>query len=72
MELKGNCIHENGKRSGDGLVSLSEKMAIVIGAPDVNCKGVHYGIHSVLPHMLKRQTGHIVNVASVSGFEVRN
>lgn len=46
-------------------------MAIVTGASDVNFKGVHYGIHSVLPHMLKRQTGHIVNVASVSGFEGR-
>lgn len=37
---------------------------------DVNIKGVLYGIHSVLPHMLKRSTGHIINISSVSGFEV--
>src|SRR5690625_482530 len=37
---------------------------------DVNIKGVLYGIHSVLSHMLDRSTGHIINVASVSGFEV--
>lgn len=37
---------------------------------DVNIKGVLYGIHSVLPDMLERSTGHIVNIASDSGFEV--
>lgn len=37
---------------------------------DVNIKGVLYGIHSVLPEMIERSTGHIVNIASVSGFEV--
>lgn len=37
---------------------------------DVNIKGVLYGIHSVLPSMLERSTGHIINIASVSGFEV--
>lgn len=37
---------------------------------DVNIKGVLYGINSVLPQMLERATGHIVNISSVSGKEV--
>ncbi|MBU5466799.1 SDR family oxidoreductase [Virgibacillus sp. MSJ-26] len=37
---------------------------------DINIKGVLYGIHSVLPAMLERKSGHIVNIASDSGFEV--
>lgn len=37
---------------------------------DVNIKGVLYGIHSVLPDMKDRGNGHIVNIASDSGFEV--
>ncbi len=37
---------------------------------DVNIKGVLYNIHSVLPSMLERSSGHIINIASVSGFEV--
>lgn len=37
---------------------------------DVNIKGLLYGIHSVLPAMLNRSSGHIINVASVSSFEV--
>ncbi|WP_413375793.1 SDR family oxidoreductase [Alkalihalobacillus sp. 1P02AB] len=37
---------------------------------DVNIKGVLYGIHSVLPSMLERSSGHIINIASVSGIEV--
>lgn len=37
---------------------------------DINIKGVLYGIHSVLPDMLKKGSGHIVNIASDSGFEV--
>jgi len=37
---------------------------------DVNIKGVLFGIHSVLPSMLERSSGHIINIASVSGFEV--
>ncbi|MCS0543802.1 SDR family oxidoreductase, partial [Aeromonas veronii] len=31
---------------------------------DVNIKGVLYGIHSVLPSMLERSSGHIINIAS--------
>lgn len=37
---------------------------------DVNIKGVLYGINAVLGHMLERQQGHIVNVASVAAFTV--
>ncbi|GAA0612818.1 SDR family oxidoreductase [Virgibacillus siamensis] len=37
---------------------------------DINIKGVLYGIHSVLPDMQERRSGHIVNIASDSGFEV--
>lgn len=34
---------------------------------DLNIKGVLYGIAAVLPHMLARKQGHIVNVGSVAG-----
>lgn len=37
---------------------------------DVNIKGLLYGIHEVLPGMLERSSGHIINIASVSSFEV--
>ncbi|OHR72621.1 hypothetical protein HMPREF3291_05680 [Bacillus sp. HMSC76G11] len=37
---------------------------------DVNIKGVLYGIHAVLPSMLSRSTGHIINIASAAGLEV--
>ncbi|VEF47273.1 short-chain dehydrogenase/reductase SDR [Bacillus freudenreichii] len=37
---------------------------------DVNIKGVLYGVNSVLPSMLEQSSGHIVNIASVSGLEV--
>ncbi|MDY0394491.1 SDR family oxidoreductase [Virgibacillus halophilus] len=37
---------------------------------DVNIKGVLYGVHAVLPAMLEKSAGHIINIASVSGFEV--
>src|SRR5699024_9473404 len=36
---------------------------------DIKVKGVLYGIHSVLPAMQERKSGHIVNIASDSGFE---
>ncbi|WLV24530.1 SDR family oxidoreductase [Aciduricibacillus chroicocephali] len=38
---------------------------------DVNIKGVLYGIGAVLPHMEARESGHIINVASVAGHTVR-
>lgn len=37
---------------------------------DVNIKGVLYGIASVLPHMNKRGSGHIINIASVGALQV--
>jgi NADP-dependent 3-hydroxy acid dehydrogenase YdfG len=37
---------------------------------DVNIKGVLYGIASVLPHMMRQKSGHIINVSSVAGHKV--
>lgn len=37
---------------------------------DVNIKGVLYGLHYAVPHMLSQESGHIINIASVSGYEV--
>lgn len=37
---------------------------------DVNIKGVLYGIAAVLPEMLARGSGHIINNASVAGIKV--
>lgn len=53
----------NGKVA-DGKVATWDKMI------DVNIKGVLYGIDACLPSMKERGSGHIINTASVSGFEV--
>ncbi|UXV35236.1 SDR family oxidoreductase [Staphylococcus sp. IVB6181] len=37
---------------------------------DVNFKGTLYAINAVMPHFQKQSSGHIVNIASISGFEV--
>jgi len=37
---------------------------------DVNIKGVLYGIAAVLPPMLARQSGHIINIASIVALAV--
>lgn len=37
---------------------------------DVNIKGELYGIAAVLPSMLKRSSGHIINIASVGALTV--
>jgi NADP-dependent 3-hydroxy acid dehydrogenase YdfG len=37
---------------------------------DVNLRGVLYGIAAVLPSMRARQSGHIINISSVSGQRV--
>lgn len=36
---------------------------------DVNLKGTLYGIDAVLPQMIERQSGHIINVASIAGLQ---
>lgn len=51
-------------RITDGKLNVWDSMI------DVNIKGVLYGINACLPRMRERGTGHIVNTASVSGFEV--
>ncbi len=37
---------------------------------DVNINGVLYGVGAVLPEMIERRTGHIINVSSVAGRKV--
>lgn len=37
---------------------------------DVNVKGTLYTIQSALPILLEQSSGHIINIASISGFEV--
>lgn len=37
---------------------------------DVNIKGVLYGIAAVLPPMLARESGHIINIASIGALSV--
>ncbi len=37
---------------------------------DVNVKGTLYTIQSALPALLEQSSGHIINIASISGFEV--
>lgn len=37
---------------------------------DVNVKGTLYGINAALPQFKKQGSGHIINIASISGFEV--
>src|SRR5699024_7857017 len=37
---------------------------------DVNIKGALYGLYQVIPNMIAQKAGHIINIASVSGFEV--
>lgn len=48
----------------DGDVEAWENMI------DVNVKGTLYGINAILPMFLNQSTGHIINIASISGFEV--
>ncbi|SES15172.1 SDR family oxidoreductase [Salisediminibacterium halotolerans] len=37
---------------------------------DINIKGVLFGVGAVLPHMLERNTGHIMTTSSIAGHEV--
>ncbi|ASN05970.1 SDR family oxidoreductase [Virgibacillus necropolis] len=53
-----------GSRIQDGQTENWDQMI------DTNIKGVLYGINSTLPGMLERSSGHVVNIASVSGLEV--
>lgn len=46
---------------------VEESQAITDAQIDINLRGVIHGMKAVLPKMLERQTGHIVNVASLAG-----
>ena len=48
----------------DGIIDDWERMV------DTNVKGLLYVTHEVIPLMIKRHQGHIVNLASVAGKEV--
>ncbi|HFN8478836.1 TPA: SDR family oxidoreductase [Staphylococcus aureus] len=37
---------------------------------DVNIKGTLYTVQAALPTMLEQSSGHLINIASISGFEV--
>lgn len=37
---------------------------------DVNVKGTLYVLQAALPYLLNQSSGHIINIASISGFEV--
>jgi NADP-dependent 3-hydroxy acid dehydrogenase YdfG len=37
---------------------------------DVNIRGVLHGIAAVLPHMIGRKSGHVINVSSIGGHRV--
>jgi NADP-dependent 3-hydroxy acid dehydrogenase YdfG len=37
---------------------------------DVNIRGVLHGIAAVLPHMMARRSGHVINLSSIGGFQV--
>ncbi|BAU29274.1 hypothetical protein DFP93_13237 [Aneurinibacillus soli] len=46
---------------------LDAQMEDIIGMMDVNYLGVVRCTRAILPHMKKRQQGHIINVASIAG-----
>lgn len=46
---------------------VNESQAITDAQIDINLRGVIHGMKAVLPKMLERKTGHIVNVASLAG-----
>lgn len=45
----------------DGLIDNWDKMI------DVNCKGLMYATKAILPGMVERKRGHVVNIGSVAG-----
>lgn len=46
---------------------IEESQEITDAQIDINLRGVIHGMKAVLPKMLERKTGHIVNVASLAG-----
>ncbi|MCE5148107.1 SDR family oxidoreductase [Staphylococcus simulans] len=56
-QMKSSAITEGEAQAWDDMI-------------DVNLKGTLYAINAVMPHFQQQQSGHIVNIASISGFEV--
>lgn len=57
-----------------GIMPLSPMAALKVEEwermVDVNIKGVLYGIAAVLPAMVERRSGHIINISSIGGLSV--
>lgn len=57
-----------------GVMPLSPMAALKVDEwermVDVNIKGVLYGIAAVLPEMVQRRSGHIINISSIGGLSV--
>jgi 3-oxoacyl-[acyl-carrier protein] reductase len=53
-----------GGRPGFFAAQTVENIDFVV---DLNLKGTLYGMQAVVPHMVQRGTGHIINVASLAG-----
>ncbi len=57
-----------------GVMPLSAMAALKVDEwermVDVNIKGVLYGIAAVLPEMIARKSGHVVNIASIGALSV--
>ncbi|MHD0396575.1 SDR family oxidoreductase [Staphylococcus simulans] len=56
-QMKSSAITEGDVQAWDDMI-------------DVNLKGTLYAINAVMPYFQQQQSGHIINIASISGFEV--
>ncbi|WP_379156177.1 SDR family NAD(P)-dependent oxidoreductase [Paenibacillus sp. sgz5001063] len=60
------AVNNAGYGIGGAIEELSEKE--IMANFEVNVFGPIHVIQSVLPHMRKQQSGHIINIASIAGF----
>ncbi|WP_412518672.1 SDR family oxidoreductase [Staphylococcus simulans] len=56
-QMKSSAITEGDVQAWDDMI-------------DTNVKGTLYAINAVMPYFQQQQSGHIINIASISGFEV--